>query len=297
MDERYRHIITGEDAELPIKELLKRRMNISSRLLRKLKADDLVSLNGRKIRLFEKGREGDIITLILPDETSNFIPEDIPIHVIYEDADLLVINKQAGIVVHPTKGHQSNTMANGLMKYMIDQGDDYKIRFINRLDMNTTGILLVGKNAYCQEDFARQASSGKVEKKYLAIVAGSVGEDNGTIDLPVGKPLADDIKRAVIPEGYPSVTHYEVIERFEKGYTLLRVLLETGRTHQIRVHLSHLGYPIVGDVLYGRENPELIGRQALHAEQLGFDHPVTGERLSFLAPLPSDVEELLLRIR
>ncbi|GAB1475562.1 RluA family pseudouridine synthase [Bacillota bacterium] len=276
---------------------MKRRMNISSRLLRKLKFSDLVYLNGRKTKLFEKGKEGDIITLDLPDETSDFLPEDIPVSVIFEDADILVINKQAGIVVHPTKGHQSNTMANALVKYMSDKGDRYKIRFINRLDMNTTGVLLVGKNAYCQEDFARQASSGGVEKKYLTVVKGNVNEDKGTIDLPTGKPSEDDIRRAVYDQGYPSLTHYEVIERFAKGYTLLRVALETGRTHQIRVHLSHIGYPVVGDVLYGQEDTGLIGRQALHAEQLSFNHPVTGKRLSFQAPLPADMKELLLRLR
>ena len=297
MNERYQYIIKNEDTELPIKELLKRRLGISSRLLRKLKDGDRVYLNGRKVKLFERGRTGEKITVVLPEESSGFPPEPIPIDVIYEDPDLLAINKQPGFVVHPTKGHPCHTIANGLMKYMLDRGDNYKIRFINRLDRDTTGILLIGKNSHCQDDFARQASEGRVEKKYIAIVKGLVMQEKGIIDLPVGKPVDDQIKRAVIPDGYPSITHYRVLERFEKGYTLVRISLETGRTHQIRVHMSHIGHPVLGDVLYGGEAVRLIERQALHAEQLHFQHPITGDRLSLHAPLPEDMENLLHLLR
>lgn len=297
MDERYQYIIKDEDAELPIKELLKRRLGFSSRLLRKMKARGQVRLEGRQVRLYEKGKAGERITVVLPEESSDFPPEDIPIEVIYEDLDLLAINKQPGFVVHPTKGHPYHTIANGVMKYMLDKGENYKIRFINRLDRDTTGILLVGKNSYCQDGFTRQASKGRVEKKYIAVVKGLVMQEEGIIDLPVGKPVDDDIKRAVMSGGYPSVTRYQVIERFDKGYTLVRLSLETGRTHQIRVHMSHIGHPVVGDMLYGEDDAELIERQALHAEQLNFLHPITGERLSLYAPLPEDMEKLLRSIR
>lgn len=275
MDERYQYIIKNEDTELPIKELLKRRLGFSSRLLRQLKVRGQVYLDGRPVRLYEKGKAGARITVILPEECSDFPPEDISIEVIYEDLDILAINKQPGIVVHPTKGHSCHTIANGIMKHMLEKGEGYKIRFINRLDRDTTGVLLVGKNSYCQDDFTRQASEGRVEKKYIAVVKGTVMQEEGVIDLPVGKPVEGDIKRAVMLDGYPSVTRYQVIERFDKGYTLLRLSLETGRTHQIRVHLSHIGHPVVGDTLYGGEDGELIDRQALHAEQLIFLHPVT----------------------
>jgi len=297
MDDRYQYIIKNEDTELPIKELLKRRLGISTRLLRKLKEGDCVYLDGRTIRLCEKGKAGERITLLLPEESSGFIPEAIPIEVIFEDPDLLAINKQPGFVVHPTKGHPCHTIANGLMKYMLDRGDRYKIRFINRLDMDTTGILLIGKNSHCQDDFSKQAAAGRIEKKYLAVVKGLVMQDGGTIDLPVGKPVDDQLRRAVIPDGYPSITHYEVLERFDRGYTLVRLLLETGRTHQIRVHMSHIGHPVIGDVLYGGEAVHLIERQALHAEELHFNHPITGERLSLYAPLPEDMKRLLRLIR
>lgn len=252
-----------------------------------------VHLNGKAVKLFEKGKEGAKITINLPTEASDFIPEDIPIDVIYEDVDLLAINKQPGIVVHPTKGHPNNTIANGLMKYMMDKGESFKIRFINRLDMNTSGVLLVGKNSHSQDSFTRLASSGEVDKKYLAVVTGIVKDNEGTIDLPIGKPIEGDIKRAIIADGSPSVTHYRVLERYDTGYTLLRIELETGRTHQIRVHFSHIGHPIVGDSLYGGEATDVIERQALHAEQLNFNHPITGKKLALYAPMHSDMLELL----
>ena len=297
MDDRYQFIIRDEDKELPIKELLKRRLGISSRLLRKLKEGDLVYLGDRKVRLYEKGKEGEQITVLLPSESSDFIPEDIPIEIIFEDSDLLAINKQPGHVVHPTKGHPHNTIANGLMKYMLDKGDSYKIRFINRLDMDTTGVLLIGKNPYCQDAFTKQASEGKVEKRYIAVVKGLVMQDRGTIDQPIAKLSEDSIKRAVLPDGYPSVTHYEVLERFQSGYTLVRLLLKTGRTHQIRVHMSYFGHPLTGDALYGDGSSDLIDRQALHSEVLSFSHPLTGERLSVYAPLPKDMRDLISFLR
>lgn len=296
MNERYQYILTSQDEELPIKELLKRRMAISSRLLRKLKADKGVYLDGKGIKLYEKGKKGSIISIRLPDESSDFPPQDIAIDIIYEDQDLLVINKQAGLVVHPTKGHPDNTIANGIMNHMIHKGERYKIRFINRLDMNTSGVLLVGKNSHCQDNFTKQATSGKVEKSYLALVKGIVEDCKGTIDQPIAKADEKGIRRIVISSGYESVTHYQVIERFDKGFTLLLVRLETGRTHQIRVHLSHLGHPIEGDDLYG-EPSELIGRQALHAYELCFQHPIRKESLSCYAPIPPDIERLLSKIR
>jgi 23S rRNA pseudouridine1911/1915/1917 synthase len=297
MKERYEYIISGEDTEITIKEILKRRMGISSRLLIKLKKSNGVYLNGERIRLFEKGREGERIAVRLPEESSNFLPEYIPIDVIYEDSDLLAINKQPGFVVHPTKGHQEKTIANGLMQYMMDKGDSYKIRFINRLDMNTSGILLIGKNSHSQDDFAKQAKEGLVEKRYIAILKGFIPEDRGIINLPIDKPSEDSIKRAVMHNGYSSVTRYEVLERLKGGYTAVRVFLDTGRTHQIRVHMSHIGYPVAGDSLYGGEGEKLIGRQALHAEQLTFLHPAHGEKLTFIAPLPADMEHMMNLLR
>ena len=297
MKERFHYFITDADQELPIKELLKRRLGISSRLLRKLKQGDWVTLNGKPAKLFEKGFAGDRVAFTIPEETSGFEPESIPIDVLYEDQDLLAINKQPGYVVHPTKGHPGHTIANGLMKRMLDREESYKIRFINRLDMDTSGVLLIGKNSHTQDDVSKQGSRGTVRKEYVAVVKGVPERTEGTIDLPVGKPIDDKVMRAVMPEGDASVTHYRVQETFGKDYSLLSLRLETGRTHQIRVHLSHLGHPVVGDHLYGGSDIRRIERQALHAVLLEFDHPVSGERLSIEAPFPSDLKALLQQLR
>lgn len=298
MQERFRHIISEVEQELPFKELLKRRFHLSSRLLRKLKqADDLVRCNGRPVKLYEKGRAGDILTLDVPEETSGFDPEPIPIRVLYEDADILVIDKQPGLVVHPTKGHPAHTIANGLMYRMLERGERYKIRFVNRLDMDTSGVLLVGKHSHAQDDFARQAGEGRVAKEYIALVKGLPAPTEGTIDLPVGKPVDEQVRRAVIPEGDPSVTRYRTLETFGRAYALLALELLTGRTHQIRVHLSHIGHPVAGDHLYGGSDPFLIERQALHASRLSFDHPATGRRITVEAPLPDDIAAVLERLR
>ena len=293
----YRYTITEKDEEITIKTVLKARMGISVRLLRKLKDGDGVFLNGKPVKLFEKGNVGDEVMVSMPEENSGFEPEDIPISVLYEDRDLLAINKQPGFVVHPTKGHVSHTMANGLMRYMLDRGENYKIRFINRLDMNTSGILLIGKNSHCQDDFAKQAKEGRVVKNYITIVHGVPAEAEGVIDLPIGKPVEEEITRRVIADGYPSVTRYRVLEAFGSAFAMLLITLETGRTHQIRVHLSHSGHPVAGDILYGTEDRDLIDRQALHACRLELDHPMTKERIVIEAPLPADMRELIDRLR
>lgn len=294
---KFELIIKENEKELPVKELLKRNFGFSSRLMTKLKVNNLVCLNDVPIKMYQKGNPGDRISVFLPKEKSEFEPENIPISVVYEDDDLLIINKQPGYVVHPTKGHPCHTMANGIMNYMLGQQKHYKIRFINRLDMDTSGLLAVAKNSHCQDDMSRQMSENGVTKKYIAVVKGVITEEEGTVDLPIDREHEDHVKRAVLKDGYPSVTHYRVLERFEKGYTLVELVLETGRTHQIRVHMSHIGHPIVGDVLYGEASVWLIERQALHARYLAFRHPVSGRFIELEAPLPDDMLDLLEKIR
>ncbi len=294
---KFKYVIKENDKELPIKELLKRNFRFSTRLIIKLKVNNGVMLNGIPVKMNEKGHHtGDILTVFMPEEVSSFEPENIPVSVIYEDDDLLIINKQPGYVVHPTKGHPCHTMANGIMKYMLDQNMQYKIRFINRLDMDTSGLLAIAKNSYCQDDLARQMADNNVMKKYTAIVKGTLEENEGTIDLPIGKEEEGKVKRTVIKNGSQSITHYRVIERYNKGYSMVELILETGRTHQIRVHLSHIGHPVVGDVLYGETSVWLIERQALHAGYLSFKHPVTKQFMEFEAPLPEDIHILIKKI-
>ena len=287
---QFKHTVTKEDEGMEVRDIMRKYFDFSSRLRNKIKRNKLVSLNDQQAEGWYSVSEGDVITIDLPDEKSDFPPQNIPLFPVYEDEDMLILNKQPGLIVHPTKGHPVNTVANALMYYMDQKGESWKIRFVNRLDMDTSGILVVAKNAYCQNEYTIQSKNNLVKKTYTAIVRGTVEADCGTIDLPIGRPDPVDVRRGVMENGSPSVTHYRVLERFEKyNYTLVELLLETGRTHQIRVHMSHIGHPVLGDHLYGGENVNLIERQALHASRLSFTHPITKEPLEFEAPLPDDM--------
>ena len=293
MDERNIYFLTKEDENLNILEILKRRFKFSSRLIRQLKNNNSLYLNGIPVNLKHSGCERDRLTVIMPKETSYFEPEDIPIDVIYEDQDLLVINKQPGIVVHPTKGHPSHTIANGIVNYMIEKSIEFKIRFINRLDRDTSGVLLIGKNSFIQDNLSEQMINGRTEKHYSAGVKGHFESEEGIIDLPIGRPLGDGIRRQVMAGGAPSVTEYKVLKRFAHDCSLMDISLKTGRTHQIRVHMSHIGHPVVGDALYGEMDENLIRRQALHGVSFSCDHPITGRRLILRASLPKDIQNLI----
>ena len=295
----FKYIVTQQDKDLglDVKGILRHHFQFSARMRNKIKREKLVFLNGTQTPGWIPPLPGDEITITLPEESSDFVPEDIPLSIVYEDDSLLILNKQPGLVVHPTKGHPQHTLANGIMKYMLDSGQNFKIRFMNRLDMDTSGLVAIAKNSHCQASFMKQGQSGMVEKRYLAIVKGILESEVGVIDLPIGKPDPERVERAVMEEGAPSVTHYRVLERFRSGYSFLELSLETGRTHQIRVHMAHIGRPIVSDHLYGRENPFLIERQALHARKLAMLHPVTGKPLSLEAELPEDMKQLLTKLR
>ncbi len=310
MDNRLTYELNKEDENLYIKELLQRRFHFSSRLIRKLKIQGGVFVNEKAVRLNERGRAGDILRVAFPEETSYFEPEDIPVAVVYEDDDLLVVDKQPGLVVHPTKNYQTGTLANALTNHMNQNGQMYKIRFVNRLDRDTSGLIVIAKNSHCQDFMVHEMESNSVVKRYLAIVHGVIAEENGTIDLPIDKDYDHAARRKVTAAGYASVTHYKVLERFTAGpengaipgYSLLEVKLDTGRTHQIRVHLTHIGHPIVGDELYGQlygydKIPDWMQRQALHAAELEFRQPTTGKYIKIKAPLPEDMELCLQKIR
>ena len=297
---KFEYIVTKEDEGVPVKGLLRTKFKFSSRLLTKLKYQHLVFLNGEEVAGWITPEIGDVLSIKLPEEKSDFPVEDIPIYPVFEDDDLLVLNKQPGVIVHPTKGHPSHTIANGLMKYMEDTEQMFKIRFVNRLDMDTTGLLIVAKNSHSQDNLTKQMKANTVEKRYIAVANGIIDKDAFTINLPIGRPDPENVARGVMQEGgFPSITHVKVLERFPKGkgYTMVELLLETGRTHQIRVHMSHIGHPLVGDYLYGGENPWLIERQALHAFKLSFNHPLTGDRLEIEAPLPADIQEVIEKIK
>ncbi|MCR4600922.1 MAG: RluA family pseudouridine synthase [Clostridia bacterium] len=305
-DERFTYVVTEADGKTTAKQILRRRLGFSHRLISRVKQGGTVSRNGVVVRLFADVIPGDEISVVLPEEKSHFTPQDIPIDIAYEDRDLMVINKQPWVVVHPTRNHQNDTIANGLTKLMDDRGKIFKIRFVNRLDRDTSGLLIVAKNSHAQDVLTQEMKLDHLEKKYIAVVHGILDEDEGTIDLPIGrKPDQEqtDVKRYVTETGYPSVTHYRVLRRFgsgegiyEGGFTEVELRLETGRTHQIRVHMTHIGHPLVGDPQYGASEPELLDRQALHAAHLGMKQPVSGEQLEIDAALPEDIDILLKKL-
>ncbi len=291
----FRHVVTSEDDGMEVRQITRQYFDFSARLRNRIKREKLTMRNGEYAEGWHKVNEGDVISITLPDEHSNFPPEDIPIDIVFEDDDLMVINKQPGIVVHPTKGHPAGTIANAISNYIEKTGDIFKIRFVNRLDRDTSGLLLVAKNAYCQNHITDQMRNGRIHKRYVAIVKGELESESGTIDLPIGRPDPNDVRRGVIESGAPSVTHYEVIQRL-KNHTLVELLLETGRTHQIRVHMSHIEHPVAGDTLYGEEDRSVIGRQALHAAKLSLIHPIKKEPVEFTAPLPDDMKDAIKKL-
>ncbi|MBB6216256.1 23S rRNA pseudouridine1911/1915/1917 synthase [Anaerosolibacter carboniphilus] len=278
-----------------LKEILYDEMKLSSRLVRRLKRNKSILVNGNFITFHARLRRGDKVEAVMADEVNQFEPENIPMEVVYEDVDLVIVNKQPGLVVHPTKGHPTGTMANALVYRMQQLGESYKIRFVNRLDRDTSGLIIIAKNPYAQQELSKQMQRDEVEKIYLAVVKGVIQEEKGTVDAPIGRPDPEDILRKVYEGGQSSVTHYEVTQRI-KDATVIRVKLETGRTHQIRVHMAHIGYPLIGDELYGYVDQELIQRQALHAETLIFEQPRTRGRVEVSAPIPDDIKELIQKL-
>lgn len=277
-------------SEKKLFNILKEDLEFSSRIIRKLKKDKKVVVNNIPLSFNARLRVGDTIVVTLPDEVNIFNPEDMPIDVVYEDDHYIVLNKQPYIVVHPTKGHPFNTIANGVAFYMESQGDSYKIRFGNRLDRDTSGALIICKTGLGQKIVSDQMQAQTIVKEYDAIVHGIVLEDEGTIDEPIGLASEDTVHRIVRNDGSPSLTHYKVMKRMGDK-TWLRIHLKTGRTHQIRVHLKHLGHIIIGDELYG-SNHDLIGRQALHACHLGFN-VIGGEAVDLWVEMPEDMKKIV----
>ncbi|MGB9790987.1 MAG: RluA family pseudouridine synthase [Thermacetogeniaceae bacterium] len=264
-----------------------------------------VLVNSKKERCSFRLRLNDEIEMVVPPpEEVNLLPEPIPLDIIYEDPDLLVINKPAGLVVHPAAGHKSGTLVNALLYHCPDLsgiGGYLRPGIVHRLDKDTSGLMLVSKSELAHRELTAQLKARKIKRRYLALVHGEVREERGIIDAPIGRDPGDRKKFAVLPKDNPNGrearTHYRVIERFP-GYTLLEVELETGRTHQIRVHMSYAGYPVAGDPVYGpRRNPLNLPGQALHAYRITFTHPRSGEVLDFSVPPPPAFSQALEYLR
>ena len=269
--------------------------NVSGRLFRRLYKKKHIYVNEKFLRKNIKLREGDLISLYMEDEIESIAPEKIYLDIVYEDLDLLILNKQPNIVVHPTKSHQTNTLSNGIANYFLEKEIYKKIRFVNRLDMDTTGLLIVAKNSFAHQQMAIQFEKDAVIKKYLTLVDGVVESSEGIIDSPIGREEEKSIKKVVTAEGQHALTKFMVKERF-KNASLLEVQIFTGRSHQIRVHLESIGHPIIGDILYNKESPH-IKRQALHSHYLKAMHPRTNKPIEFFADLPNDMKDLILLLK
>lgn len=245
-------------------------------------------------------KEGDVITYVLPEEeVLEYKAEDIPLDIIYEDADVAVVNKPQGIVVHPSAGHTSGTLVNALMYHVKDLSSINGVvrpGIVHRIDKDTSGLLMIAKNDKAHNALAAELKDKKSLRKYVAIVHGNLPNDRGVIEAPIGRSDKDRKKQAVTAKGKPAVTRFTVLERFG-NYTLVELQLETGRTHQIRVHMAYIGHPVAGDPLYGPRKTLKGHGQFLHAKTLGFTHPTTGELVEFTAEEPIIFKETLEKLR
>ena len=293
MERTLTYIADNSIAPLPVSQFLKQKGFSSHNLVQLKKDPTAVLANGIPCFMNHVLQPGDILTLQIREYRSSekIPPVNLPLDIVYEDEDLLVINKPAGMPIHPSMNHYYNSMANALAYYFERQNCPFVFRCINRLDRDTSGLTIVAKHSVSagmlSAMIANKATSG-ITREYLAIVKGSVQPPNGTITAPLGRKEGSVIERTVdFEKGESAITHYKVLEE-KNGYSLVSLILETGRTHQIRIHMKYLGYPLIGDYLY---NPDMerIQRQALHAWRLTFRHPITGKILEFTAPFPEDM--------
>lgn len=277
--------------------------DVSRSRIQKLIESGLVTVNGGKIKANYKVAAEDMINVTLPElEVPQIEPEDIPLDIVYEDSDIIVVNKPKGMVVHPAAGHYSGTLVNALMYHCRDNlsGINGVLRpgIVHRIDMNTTGVLVACKNDYAHNFISEQLSVHSITRKYYAIVLNGFNTEEGVVDAPIGRNPSDRKKMAIDKKnGKRAVTHYKVLEQFGK-YSYIECQLETGRTHQIRVHMSSIGHPLLGDDVYGSgKSPFNLTGQTLHAGVLGFIHPSTKEYVEYSAPLPEYFQKVLDKLR
>lgn len=275
-----------DNEEISLKSIIRNNLKISNRLLIKLKASNNIFVNGKAVPINYKIHRNDLIEVQIEFiEEDDILPQKMNLDILYEDEYVLAINKMPGIVVHPSSYHLSDTIANGVKYYL---NNKRKIRPINRLDRDTSGVVLFAKNEYIQELF----TTLDVSKEYIAIVDGLPSQVENTINAKIARKEGSIMERCVSEAGQTAITHYKVIKTYD-AYSMLSVKLETGRTHQIRVHMAYIGNPIVGDTMYGKETT-LIDRQALHSYKTSFIHPITGEGISIVASLPEDMKKLIM---
>lgn len=293
MERTLTYAITEDDAPSAVAQFLKKKGFSSANLTELKKIPDSVLINGRPAYLVHLLSAGDILTVHIVETVSSprIPPADIPLEIVYEDEDLMVVNKPADLPIHPSMGNYTHSLGNAVAGYFARQNCPFVFRCINRLDHNTSGLTLIAKHMVSGSILSTMVRQRRIRREYLAIVRGKVTPPAGTITAPLGRKSGSLIERTIdFENGEFAVTHYETLA-FQNGHSLLRLRLETGRTHQIRIHMKYLGYPLIGDSLY---NPDMeyMNRQALHSARLTFSHPITGEAMEFRAPLPADMRRL-----
>ena len=287
-----KYIVTNNNFR-SINQILKQELNVSARLQHKLIEGKHIYLNGSIIDTRSSVSINDIITVNLDfyEENDNIVPTQMNLNIIYEDDGFLILNKPAGIAIHPSIQHYQDSLANGVKFYFENIGLHKKIRPINRLDLNTSGIVIFAKNQYVQESLIKQMEKNIFKKYYIAFVEGTFNSNSGTINLPIARKENSIIERCVDKNGQIAITDYKVLSEFD-NFSVVECFLQTGRTHQIRVHMSAIGHPLLGDNLYGNSST-LINRQALHSYKVSFIHPVTKQIMSFSCDLPDDMKLIL----
>lgn len=287
------YTIKSNDNYINLKQVLKEEFFISDRLILKLKNCKQFFLNDENVYISHSVKENDVVKVNLDFEESsdNIIPTPMKLIILYEDDALLVLNKPAGIAIHPSHSHFDNSLSNGVKSYFQEINLKRKIRPVNRLDKDTSGAVIFAKNDYIQECLARQMKNNIFKKEYIAFLDGKVENKAATITAPIARENDSIIKRCVRDDGDLAISHYEVLKYYNQ-FTLVKFLIETGRTHQIRVHSNYIGHPVLGDTLYGKAS-SLISRQALHSYKVSFIHPITKKPLEIIAPLFEDMNLLL----
>lgn len=276
-----------------VKEVLKAEFSMSDRLLLKLKKLDKIYLNGNVTSANHSVLENDLIECYLDyeEDNSNIVPTEMSLNIIYEDEAYIVVNKPAGIPVHPSMDHYTDSLSNGIAFYFNQIDLKKKIRPVNRLDKDTSGIVIFAKNEYIQECLVRQMKSKEFIKRYIAVVNGNLDNLEGTINAPIARKEGSIIERCVSETGDIAITHYKVLKR-KTDFDIVECILETGRTHQIRVHFAYLGHSLLSDTLYGTSS-SLINRQALHAYEVEFIHPLSKKKVKYIATVPEDLNKLM----
>lgn len=291
---RERRLEWAVEQEEKVDVLLRRELHCSSAVIRTAKGyPDGILLDGIHATTADKARAGQMLSILVSDrEDGDLAPAEGPVDVVYEDDDILVVNKAAGVAVHPGPGHHDDTLGNFLADYYRKRGVPFVYRPAHRLDRNTSGLMVIAHHAHAQELLKGQLHTGDFGRIYLAVCQGVPRQAEGIIDQPIGRADGSVLRREVRSDGANAVTRYKIMSTKDER-SLVRLELETGRTHQIRVHMAWLGHPLVGDFLYGVEDKSLIGRTALHSWRLNLTQPLTGERLQLTAPLPEDMKNLI----